>query len=177
MSLQTSKKSLIERLIEKLSHNRGQRNSPNWAFMELFQIPNLDPPYEDYLWRLRIIQTPWFGIYLHKICTPDSRPVLHDHPWAFTSIVLKGGYLEFIPGPFYAKSNYVKRLNVKRFNNSFHWIAELDRTPTWTLVFVGRRRRTWGYLEQDGTYTPYNEHKFNDQYHEALSVRGGGDVM
>lgn len=145
--------------------------------MELFKVPHYDDPMKDYLWRLRILQTPLFGIYLHKLCTPDPRDTLHNHPWAFTSIVLKGGYVEFVPGPYYAQSRYVKRINVKRFNNSFHWIAQLDREPTWTLVFVGRRRRTWGYLDRDGRYTDYNQHQFNDQYHEALSVRGGGDVM
>lgn len=30
----------MERLLEKISHNRGQRNSPNWAFMELFKVPD-----------------------------------------------------------------------------------------------------------------------------------------
>lgn len=167
----------LERVLEKISHNRGQRNSPNWAFMELFKVPNFDKPEEDYLWRLRIIQTPWFGIYLHKLCSPDPRDILHDHPWPFTSFVLKGGYVEFVPGPYYAKSRHVKRVNVKRFNNSYHWIADLDSTPTWTLVFVGRRRRVWGYLDRDGKRTPYNEHENNDLYQDALATRGGGEGM
>lgn len=167
----------LERLIERLSRDRGQRNSPDWAFMELFKVPHYDYIDQDYLWRLRILQTPLFGIYLHKLCTPDPRDTLHNHPWPFFSIVLKGGYVEFVPGEFYAKSRYVKRFNVKRFKNSYHWIAELDRSPTWTLVFVGRRRRVWGYLDRDGTYTDFNRHAFNDQYHAALEARGGGDLM
>lgn len=167
----------MERFLERISHGRGQRNSPNWALLELFKVPHYDKPEQDYLWRLRILQTPWFGIYLHKLCTPDPRDTLHDHPWSFFSIVLKGGYVEFVPGPFYAQSNYVRRFNWKPLKRSFHWIAELDRTPTWTLVFVGRRKRVWGYLEPDGTWTPYNEHEFNDHYQAALDVRGGGDVM
>lgn len=167
----------LETLIEKVSHNRGQRNSPNWAFMELFKVPHYDDPTKDYLWRLRILQTPLFGIYLHKLGTPDPRDTLHNHPWPFVSFVLRGGYTEFIPGPYYAQSHYVKRMNVKRFNNSFHWIAELDRTPTWTLVFVGRRRRVWGYMDRDGTITDFDKHPFNDQYAQAMEKRGGGDVM
>jgi hypothetical protein len=169
---------MIRKTIDKIIfRKKSQRNSPNWAFMEGFRIPSLDPPYPDYLWRIRILQTPLFGIMLHKICLPDSRPTLHNHPWPFVSIVLRGGYVEFVPGPFYAKSNYIRRINVKRFKNSFHWIAELDRNPTWTLVFVGRRRRTWGYLDRDGIFTLYNEHEFNDQYLKALESRGGGDIM
>lgn len=167
----------LERFLEKISHGRGQRNSPNWAIMELFKVPYKENPNEDYMWRLRILQTPFFGVYLHKLGGPDDRAILHDHPWPFVSFVLKGGYTEFVPGPYYATSRYIKRINVKRFNNSYHWIAELDRTPTWTLVFVGRRRRVWGYLDRDGVRTDYNKHEFNDQYLNALATRGGGDGM
>lgn len=72
----------------------------------------------------------------------------------------------------YAVPKQVKRINVKRFKSSFHWIASLDKTPTWTLMFVGRRRRTWGYLEADGTFTEYNKHPFNDDYLAALAAQG-----
>lgn len=174
----------FEGILEKISHNRGQRNSPNWAFMELFKVPNYDKAGEDYLWRLRILQTPWFGVYLHKLCSPDPRDVLHDHPWPFVSFVLKGGYREFVQCGcgfdhcnYYAVSRQVKRVNVKRFNNSYHWISELERTPTWTLVFVGRRRRVWGYLDRDGVRTNYDEHEFNTSYLKALDARGGGEGM
>lgn len=167
----------FEHLLEKISHNRGQRNSPDWAIMELFKVPNYDKPGEDYLWRLRIFQTPWGGIYLHKLGGPDPRDTLHNHPWPFVSFILRGGYTEFIPGPYYAQSRYVKRVNVKRYNKSFHWIAELDRTPTWTLVLVGRRRRVWGYMDRDGTFTEFDKHPFNDAYHAALEARGGGEGM
>jgi hypothetical protein len=145
--------------------------------MELFKVPNYDKADEDYLWRLRVIQTPLFGIYLHKLCGPDPRDTLHDHPWSFTSFVLSGGYIEFVPGPYYAQSRHVNHVNVKRFNKSYHWIAELDRTPTWTLVFVGRRRRVWGYLDRDGKRTDFDKHEFNDSYLNALASRGGGEGM
>lgn len=166
--------------IDKLLFRNGQkRNSPNWAFIEGFRVPHYDKPDEDYLWRIRLVATPWFGIFLHKICTPDPRAVLHNHPWTFASVVLKGGYTEYVPGDnTYAVSRSVKRFNLKRFNNSYHWIDRLDRTPTWTLVFTGRRKRVWGYLEKDGTYTDFNKHEFNDQFVQALNDRyGGGDMV
>lgn len=162
-----------------LFRHGSRNNGPNWAFMEGFKVPSSADPSQDYLWRLRILQCPLFGIYIHKLCMPDERAVLHNHPFAFVSFILRGGYTEFVPGPFYAKSHYVKRVNMKRFGSkknplaSYHWIAELDRTPTWTLVFVGRRRRVWGYLDRGGKYTPYNEHEFNDDYVDAMERRGG----
>lgn len=34
------------------------------------------------------------GIFLHRMDAPDPGVDLHDHPWAFVSIVLAGGYSE-----------------------------------------------------------------------------------
>ncbi len=169
---------MIRKTIDKFLFRHGTKNnSPRWAILEGFKVPDIEDPSKDYLWRLRILQTPLFGIYLHKLCGPDARSELHNHPWPFVSVILKGGYVEFIPGPYYAKSRHVRRVNVKRFNNSYHWIAELDRTPTWTLVFVGRRRRVWGYLDQNGNYTDFDKHEFNDKFVDALEKRGGDGMM
>lgn len=177
---------MLRKILSKFIYRRGYKNnSPNWAFLQGFKIPHIDNPEVDYLWRLRIINTPWFGIMLHKINTPDARDTLHDHPWSMLSLILRGGYVEFVPGPYYAQSRVVKRINWKprasKKNplSSFHWIAEVDRTPTWTLVFVGPRRKdAWGYLDRDGVFTPFNEHPYNDEYQKALEYRaGGGDMM
>lgn len=175
----------IRQSVDKILFRHGvKNNSPKWAFLEGFRVPDINDPDKDYLWRLRIIQTPIFGIYLHKLCGPDAREELHSHPWPFISFILKGGYTEFVPCGCnfeycdrYAVPRDIYRVNVKRFNNSYHWIAELSRTPTWTLVFVGRRRRVWGYLDQDGTYTDFDKHEFNDSYLKALDARGGGEGM
>lgn len=34
---------------------------------------------------------------LHHICTPDLDREMHNHPWSFTSIILRGGYVERRP--------------------------------------------------------------------------------
>ncbi len=164
----------FKQFLEQILFRNGERNnSPSWAFLEGFRVPDIDKPELEYLFRIRIVATPWFGIFLHKLSLPDSRQILHNHPFPFVSIILKGGYIEFIPGPYYAKSNHVKRINIKRFGSkknplsSYHWIAELDRTPTWTLVLVGRRKRIWGYLDRNGVYTDFDKSDFN-----ALDSRG-----
>lgn len=183
----------MRKLVQKFLYRNGHKNnSPRWAFMEGFHVPDIDNPSKTYLWRLRIVGTPWFSIFVHKIMLPDNRPVLHDHPWNFFSVVIKGGYMEFVPGPFYATSKVVKRFNKKTVKQathssryvddagwdvekSLHWIAVLDRVPTWTLVFAGRRKRTWGYYDQENIWTPFNKHEFNDKFQAALETRGGGD--
>lgn len=157
-----------------MKYKLASKRSPNWAFMERFVVPHYDNPKgSPYLVRWRIIQCPLFGIYLHRLGTPDPRDTLHNHPWPFISLVLKGGYTEYVRGDVgYARPKRVKRLNIKRFNNSFHWISTLDKTPTWTLMFVGRRRRVWGYLDRDGTFTEFDKHHFNDEFLRALAEQG-----
>ena len=168
-----------EKISRRTKARLAGRRSPQWAFMEKFVVPDYSRPEldEDYLTRWRLINTPLFGIYLHKIETPDPRPTLHDHPWAFTAIVLRGGYTEMrryshVMGTDkrYAGRNMVRRINMMPLD-SLHWIERLHRTPTWTLVFVGRRKRVWGYLDRDGTYTEFHKHEFNNQFLDALAQR------
>lgn len=49
-----------------------------------------------YLNRYRILSTPWFKVRLHHILLSDYDCV-HDHPWDFVSLILKGGYWEKQP--------------------------------------------------------------------------------
>ena len=37
------------------------------------------------------------GARLHHIARPDADRQLHDHPYSFTSVVLRGGYVEALP--------------------------------------------------------------------------------
>lgn len=46
-----------------------------------------------YLERWILLQCPWFSIRLHKFHRSDE-DVMHDHPWWFCSLILKGGYFE-----------------------------------------------------------------------------------
>lgn len=91
-----------------------------------------------YLWPSR-----WFrlGLKLHRIERPDRERDLHDHPWAFLSIVLRGGYIEELPGRRY---RWVRLVNLKRARDA-HRIVHLMRVPTWTLVITFGRCREWGF--------------------------------
>lgn len=115
-----------------------------WQFMTRFVIKNAEG--DPYLIRYRLIDTPYGGIFLHKILQPDSDPFVHDHPWSFVAFVLRGGYVEK------RRDNHthqlawhvVQRVNIMRRDDA-HYIHALHRVPTWTLVFHGFRRRTWGF--------------------------------
>lgn len=154
------------------------KSSP-WAFMERFEIPTFDRPDENYLTRWRIIQTPWCSLYLHRMDHPDSRPVLHDHPWSFASIVLRGGYEERRLNLITRRTSHrsVRRFNIMRRDDA-HYIEDLYRTPTWTLLLVGKRRRTWGYWRRTGarggarwTWTEFDKDPLNDEFMAALAAR------
>lgn len=163
--------------MSKYKPQLASRRSPRWAFMERFEVPNYDDDDGNYLTRLRIIQTPWFGIYLHRFDGPDPRPTLHDHPWAFVSLVLRGGYIERRLDPFTMTVNEehrVRWVNVMAKHDA-HSIMRLLRVPSWTLMLVGRRKRTWGYLEPTPTWawrwTEFNKHFHAGEFDAALERR------
>jgi hypothetical protein len=151
-----------------------------WAFWRKMILRRADGI--AYLDRLRIVQTPWFGVYLHRMDAPDPGLDLHDHPWRFVSLVLRGGYDEYrtetrvatmfadlserwpttcTPGVV----NVRKRGSIQGMRlDECHTIHRLHRTPTWTLMFVGRRVRGWGFylptLAEQWGYVP-SEHYEN----------------
>jgi hypothetical protein len=87
-----------------------------------------------------------FNIFLHKFHKGDPGDV-HDHPWPYFTLILKGGYYEWIlsgnceirkwrgPGHF-------------RFCSatSYHRIELKEGVTPWTLFMPGPHKREWGFL-------------------------------
>lgn len=128
---------------EQLTSTDGKR----WAFFKTFSVPDIDNPGQLYLWRLRIIQTPWFGLYLHRIDSDDGDRPDHDHPWTFLAVTLIGGYVEKSNDIEYERRPWRPHWHLASYAHS---IKRLLRTPTWTLVIVGSRVRDWGFLTSRG---------------------------
>jgi len=93
-----------------------------------------------------------FNVFLHKFLKGDPDDV-HDHPWPYATLILKGGYYEWLP-QFDSKGNKIAEMCVWRgpgsFRvcraNSYHRI-ELDPSVTaWTLFMPGPKKRDWGFL-------------------------------
>lgn len=86
-----------------------------------------------------------FNITLHKIVRSDD-PIMHDHPWPFLTIILKGGYWEHTPE---GKTWHGPGSIIWRKANELHWL-ELDQDkPATTLFFMGPQQREWGFIVQD----------------------------
>ena len=125
------------------------RRSPRWAFMQRMTIPCLDGT--DYLVRLRVIQTPWFGVYLHDIHKDDGDRAPHNHPWSFASVVIRGYYTERVyPDPLGRSSHYIEQTHRAR---SLHRMGRtaahriVDAAPGLkTLILTGPRQASWGFF-------------------------------
>ena len=46
--------------------------------------------------RYKLLLTRWGNLYLHVFHRSDEDRELHDHPWGFVSLILWGGYYEWL---------------------------------------------------------------------------------
>ena len=93
-----------------------------------------------------------FNIFLHKFLKGDPDDV-HDHPWPYATLILKGGYYESIP-----QFNEIGELSceVRKWRglghfricspNSYHRIELKEGVTAWTLFMPGPQKRDWGFL-------------------------------
>jgi len=96
-----------------------------------------------------------FNVFLHKFLKSDPDDV-HDHPWPYATLILKGGYWEWVPQ---YDSNRKRVGEIAKWRgpghfricsaNSFHRI-EIDSTvDCWTLFMPGPQKREWGFMVKD----------------------------
>lgn len=99
-------------------------------------------------------RNPWLNIYLHKFQHDDEDRALHDHPWWFVSILLRGRYSEvvFVPG-YEPLVQYIhRRAPSIAFRPAVHKhrVTLPHNTngtlhPAWTVVITGKVTRVWGF--------------------------------
>jgi hypothetical protein len=123
-----------------------------WVFWKWFIILEKDNPEEIYLKRLRVIQTPLVSLYIHWINKPDNDRGPHDHPWAFLSFIVRGGYTEkFHKDPYShaSRTKTHKRFSLHRMGlKSAHRIT-YAKPNTITAIITGPRKRNWGFYVPD----------------------------
>jgi hypothetical protein len=115
-----------------------------------------------YMTRWSLFETSWLSARVHYIATPDHDRHLHDHPWTFLSIVLRGGYVECRPvdlEPCFSAlmPNEEEFTTAERRAGSIairqatdrHRIA-IVRPDTWTLFVYGPKRQWWGFFTPGG---------------------------
>ena len=101
---------------------------------------------------------PWLpSIRMHHIKRPDLDRHLHDHPWTFRTIVLKGGYWEQREGRS-LRLLWAGDTASLPFGE-FHRIAAVlpPQDGAWTLFITWRKRGSWGF-KVEGEFVPHREY-------------------
>lgn len=109
--------------------------------VSLFQRRIIGPANNPYIVRHILFRISMFGIYLHEMRRSDHDRALHDHPWPFMSFILRRGYRELTP---YGMLTHKPGRVLFRPATWQHAVV-IDGKPAWTLIFVGRRSRRWGF--------------------------------
>ena len=119
-----------------------------------------DKIYLTRFWLLGSKASDW-ALMLHKMHSPDDHACHHDHPWAFWTFVLYGGYVEEVTQPWrpIALPGDHRETTVQ-FNDPgtllhrkaehTHRIAGLPKGTCWTLVFRTKKERKWGFFTKEG---------------------------
>lgn len=114
-------------------------------------------PDDPYLLRWYVIpRNPVLNVYLHKFLRSDDDRALHDHPWWFLSLILKGGYTEVtedartprsgILGGRYRGWDRQFAFRPATFRHRVElWPEQVGVLPCWTLIVTGRVVRKWGF--------------------------------
>lgn len=102
-----------------------------------------------------------FNIFLHKFLKGDPDD-LHDHPWPYATLIIKGGYWETTPeGRFWRGPGHFRMCKAE----SLHRIELEPGVTCWTIFMPGPQQREWGFMYK-GKWI-YFETYLRDRYEEA----------
>lgn len=110
--------------------------------------------------RYGLVSTPICNLYLHNILKSDQDDTMHDHPWNFISLILKGSYQEDYrcePNWFIHYRNVFKAGDCVVHKSSDAHKLYLFSDNVWTLVFTWGTKKPWGYRYPDGTWLDHIE--------------------
>ena len=133
---------MILRLLERLGRKRIVMDRVN------------DEPYlERYYLFLKDRQRFPFNVFLHKFLKSDPDD-LHDHPWPYATLILKGGYWETTPeGRFWRGPGHFRICTAR----SLHRIELDPSVECWTVFMPGPKQREWGFIK-NGTWTQWEQY-------------------
>lgn len=93
-----------------------------------------------------------FNVFIHKFLKSDPDDV-HDHPWPYATLILRGGYYEWTPdfdshGLQIGETRHWRAPGHFRIcsSSSYHRIELVPGITAWTMFIPGPQRRDWGFL-------------------------------
>lgn len=135
---------MIKKLMQRLGRHR------------IIMDRQADEPYlERYYVFLKDRKRFPFNVFIHKFLKSDPDDV-HDHPWPYATLILKGGYYEWIP-EFDSTGKKIGEVRHWRgpghfrvcSANSYHRIELNPNVTAWTMFMPGPQKREWGFLVKD----------------------------
>jgi hypothetical protein len=96
-----------------------------------------------------------FNVFVHKFLKSDPDD-LHDHPWPYMTIILRGGYWEWTQG---SATPQWKGAGQIRFGHStdYHRIELEPGVDCWTMFCPGPKLRDWGFLVKN-RWVPHEQY-------------------
>jgi hypothetical protein len=95
-----------------------------------------------------------FNIFIHRFHKGDPDD-LHDHPWPYFALILRGGYWETTPqGRFWRAPGHFRLCGAK----SLHRIELEPGVDTWTLFIPGPKLREWGFMKNGDTWVDHQSY-------------------
>ncbi len=132
------------------------------------------------LWRI-----PAIGNYIHKFFRSDYDRALHDHPWAFITIILKGGYYEVhdqtrdgsqetlwhgVGSVLVRPAQWRHRVVLPEYLGED---GQMHYRPSWSFVIVFRREQNWGFFLPTG-WCWWRKHDAHNNICEDKILHMGG---
>lgn len=121
--------------------------------------------------RYFLCTTPLFGVMVHQFYRSDEDRDLHDHPWNFLTLILRGGYWEetrvkngdtgLVAAHYRATGEILDQVCMTWRNPgeilyrpaTFKHAVRLQtgtEGKVWTLVIKSKRVREWGFWTREG---------------------------
>lgn len=128
----------------------------------------------------KLLQLCGIAVRVHEILSSDVDRAMHDHPWPYVTVILKGGYWEVTPestrpsiddqGALFEDGRWVRQkwygpgsVLVRRSTDrhyltlDFDWDRHED-TPATTLFITGPLVQTWGFYPDGEAKVPFDEY-------------------
>jgi hypothetical protein len=100
------------------------------------------------------------AVRIHRIISSDDVRALHDHPWWFVTVIMRGGYLEVLPEdqgqPASCDRYYNRKIWRRPGSVVFHRGTDRHRleirpgSECWTFFIMGPVWRDWGFHTHHG---------------------------
>lgn len=110
-----------------------------------------------------LLQRFGVSVRIHRLHTPDLDRHMHDHPWPFVSVVLRGFYVEARPRQiepaFFGDVHTVESMQMRvrgtgsiafRRATDRHSILSTSVGEVWTLFITFPKRQWWGFYTPSG---------------------------